>query len=168
HAAAPSSGTLDTLVRAYEFRVFKQLRKISPEFEKFAATYYRAVGLTRSLAYLVHENGPLGKQIAAHPDFQKALALIRQDEADFPTSASGIEWAIFSVLDPPTAQKLAANFRNVARHVLTQSVSNLTSPASASEALDAAWIALALGKPDEARAAIAKTAAFGVPLPPVK
>jgi len=168
HAAAPSKATHFMLLEAYEFRAFKQLRAADPALDQFAKQYYRSLGLSHMLAVLVQQNGPMGKVILAHPDYQKALALYKENMVLFPTDASGLTWAIFSVADPAVAQKQAAILRDVPHHAVIQTVSLLLSPASGSEALDAAWIAQALGKPDEARTVLTRTTALGTPLPQMR
>lgn len=162
---APSAGTSRRLRAAYLLRASVALRQGDSALDQFCAKYKRALGVTHLLAVAASEPGPFQQKVLQNPDIQKVIAQIKSESASFPQGTSVYEWAMLKNADPATAGKIADILRARPREVVEQSITNLLSPASASDALETYWLDQLLGKPDQAKAAIKKVVDLGVPMP---
>jgi hypothetical protein len=161
----PCEETYSTLLSAYLFRGADQLRHADPAFDAFCAKYKRSVGPSYLMAVAASEPSSFQQAVLQNPDMQRALALIRESAASYPEGRSAYEWALLKNSDAGEADRIADVIRRTPREPVSQSIANHLAPANATEALNTYWLMQILAKPEEGKAALARVAALGIPMP---
>jgi tetratricopeptide (TPR) repeat protein len=170
HAAAPSSGTQNTLIFALFYRAHQSLAKSEPAYADLAVRTQRSLG-SNLLTWIIGREGPLRARALAHPDVQRALALKVEQAAAFPDDMGPGTWALLRFAHPREAARIAEEVRGAriaeAGRVdeLKRSIDRVLSPLSVTAALDSYWALLLAGKEKEADEVFQGLAARGVPLP---
>ena len=158
-------GNYATLLSAYLFRAADQLRHADPAFDAFVTKYKRSIGTTHLMAVAASEPSSFQQAVLQNADVQRVQGLIRQATAAYPEGRSVYEWALLKNSDAGEADRVAEVIRRTPREPVSQSISNHLNPASTAEALNTYWLMQILGKPEDGKAALARVAALGIPMP---
>src|SRR5262249_6958178 len=101
----------------------------------------------------------------ANSDVKRALELIRTSCAQFPDESSEWDWAMLRAAHPEDAARIAEDLKKNELTRLERALAARLSPPSTVKALQECWALEAAGKSGEAREALKRFAADGVPLP---
>src|SRR6185503_20823605 len=136
-----------------------------PGFAEMASRARRSLGFSSIVAAALPRSPALRAAFAEDADARRALDLIRQTIRAFPERPRPEHWAILLAVAPAEAGPVAAALRGdeVGRTLLEIGV--ILGPTSASTAFEESWRHEAEGHPDQAREALRRVAALGVPLP---
>ncbi len=161
----PSQASVDALVSAYLFRSAKDIAAADPAFATFAAKYMRSLGVGYIIVACADQDGPFRQKILANADVQRAMTIMREQQTLFPDQPSIFMWVLLKATDPAQAATQAQAIKGTPCIFAAQLVSTRLQPASATEAMDMAWLLQIQGKPAEAAAVIKKVADLGIPIP---
>lgn len=165
-----SSRTGGTLSATYVYRAARDLRRADGAFDAYCKRYERSVGIPQLMAAVAAGDGggdgdAFRAAVLANADFRRAVALVRDENAQYPEGGTPYEWAMLKNADPAAADRIAGNLRKTPRKQVEESIASLLSPSSGGEALEVYWLMQVLGKPDDGRAAVRTVADQGIPLP---
>jgi hypothetical protein len=162
---APSSGTKGVLAAAHLFHAAKDLRRANPAFDAYCKKFDRSVGVIFLLPAVASEPGPFQQDVLKDAHVRRFVDLSRDEASRFPDHPTPYLWAMMKNVDAAEAEKAAQIIRAAQRKQLDQSISSLLHPTSATQAMETYWLMQILGKPQEAKVAIQKVAALGIPIP---
>jgi hypothetical protein len=165
HEAAPSSATHSALRDALLYRASSTLEKQEPAYRQMASRARLALGTSYLVAAALAREGKAREAALKNPDVQRAIELVREDEARFPDDSGPWSWAMLRAAHPDEAAKVAAALAKDEAHQAKLAVGRKLAPVNAGTALLTYWGAQMAGKEGEGRASLKAAAARGVPLP---
>jgi hypothetical protein len=165
HRLAPSASTSGTLFSALVARAADELGRGDAGFKAFWETNNRSAGAAVLLAAVAMQPGPTRDAILKHPDVRRALDIVRGWSRQFPSGGSPLEWALLKSAEAAEADVLAQRFRQNQCERLEHTINAMLAPASVESAIQRHWFHEAVGEADQAREALTKVAAFGLPMP---
>jgi hypothetical protein len=162
---APSTNSRGVAMQARLARAVRQLRRTDPAFDAHCQKYLRPLSAHYLVASAVAEPGPFRQALLAHPDVRRAAELLREQLVAFPDDPSISYWPLLKAVDPGAADALAAAARKTPRLLAEQSIATQLRPADAAEALETYWLMQMHNRPQDAREAVRRITALGIPMP---
>jgi hypothetical protein len=162
---APCSTSTSMLIDAHLFHAMKDLCRSNADFAAFCAAYHRTLGADDLIAYAASEPGPFQALVLQNAEVKSAIAMMQQQDAQFPDNRSAQEWALLKNADPGAAAKAAEIILANPTTVAIANIAGQLHPSSGGAALQSYWLLQIQNKPDEAKAVLRNVANSGVPVP---
>ena len=167
HQAERCSATRGALISAYLFRAVNQLRTQSAELQAALKHTRGKVPPNYVVIWFLDRGGATADQLKAHPDVQKAVALLKESSELFTASRDANDWAVFRHIDPAFATSIAESYRKNAAAQLVDRLNHLMAPLATTTTLDQYWTLKLLGEEQKASALYQDAVKKGIPLPPI-
>lgn len=165
YRVAPSAQAQGMVEAALLNRAGKNLRKSDAGFDAFAGKFARETGPSYLIAVAASEATPYQHAVLGDPDVQAATQIAIDQFVAYPDSSCASDWAVLNASHPREAARSAGILRGAARYRLEDSIESTVSPCSITAALNSYWMAQIDRRPDDAKAALQRIAAFGLPVP---
>jgi hypothetical protein len=167
YQSQPCSSARSTLIGAYLFRAVNQLRTQNAELDDVLKRTRRRVSASYLVIWFLERGGTTADQLKAHPDVQKAIALLKESSQFFPGLQDANDWAMFRHLDPALANRIAESYRKNGAAQLVDGLNHLCAPLGMTTILDQYWTLKLLGEEQKAAALYQDAIKKGVPLPSI-
>jgi len=160
-----SSASRSALQAAYFFRAGEELALQNPDFARLVKQTRRAVRPENLFCYLLEHGGPLAELAQKNENVTKAIALEKEDVANYPSWAAISQWAMLRNTDPATAAVVARRIQESETIRLADELQFQLNPWSANQVLEQYWTQRLLGNEKRAAEIYQQAVKDGVPLP---
>jgi hypothetical protein len=165
HEAAPSSGTLHSLINALAYRAVGALAAKSPPDADKVKKSRRTMSALYLLAALARHDESAQARLQKDADVTRIVSLEKESGRAFPGERSAVEWALLSRIDPAEAKQVAAAVQKDAISEVTMQAMDLILRTNPTRAMDAYWKLEMQGRQDEAAKVVERLRKQGIELP---